>query len=322
MRRRAFLSLCVGLAALGPRVGRAERTLRPRRLGFLRLGPPPKSHIDAFEAGMHALGYRPGEDLIIEQRLADDAASLPALAGELVRSGVDVILASTTLAALAAKQATNSIPIVFVAVSDPVEAGIVAGLARPGGNATGLGFIAVDLSGKRIQLLREIIPTLSCIAVIANTGYPTNPPQIAGAEAAAKSGSMRIELLTVAEPSEFERAYAAAAPCGALLQLDAPLFTTHRDRLVQFAAQNAMPAIYGIRDYPDAGGLISYGVDLREHYRLAAGYIDKILKGAKPADLPVELPDKFELVVNLNAAKALGLAIPPNLLARADAVIE
>lgn len=322
MRRRAFLALSLGLAAVSPRVGRAERAPRQRRIGFLRLGPPPRTHIAAFEEGLRALGYRPGEDLIIEWRLADEATALPALAGELVRSGVDVIVASTTLPAVAAKQATGTIPIVFVAVSDPVEAGLVAGLARPGGNATGLGFIAADLTGKRLQLLREIIPSLSCIAVIANTGYPTNPPQIEGAQAAARLGGMRIELLNVADAAEFERIYAGAKPCGAVLQLDAPLFTTHRSRLAELAARNGLPAIYGIRDYPEAGGLISYGLDLREHYRLAAGYVDKILKGAKPADLPVDLPAKLELVINLKAAKALGLAIPPAVMARADEVIE
>jgi putative ABC transport system substrate-binding protein len=322
MRRRAFLSLCLGLAALMPRVGRAERAARQRRIGFLRLGPPPHSNMAAFEEGLSALGYRPGEDLIIERRLADDAAALPALAAELVRLGVEVIFASSTLAAVAAKQATDTIPIVFVAVNDPVEAGLVAGLARPGGNATGLGFIAADLSGKRLQLLREIIPTLSCIAIIANAGYPTNPAQIEGARAAARLGNMRFELINVAEPAEFESAYAAAKRCGAVLQLDAPLFTTHRARLTELAARNELPAMYGLRDYPQAGGFISYGVDLREHYRLAAGYVDKLLKGAKPADLPVELPTKLELVINLNAAKALGLAIPPAVLARADEVIE
>jgi putative tryptophan/tyrosine transport system substrate-binding protein len=322
MRRRAFIALSFSLAALSAWDGRSERGPRQHRIGFLRLGAPPQRHFAAFEDGLRAHGYRPNEDVIIERRLADDAAALPELAGELVRAGVDIIFASSTIAAVAAKEATKTIPIVFVAVNDPVEAGLVARLARPGGNATGLAFIAADLTGKRIQLLREIIPTLSCIAVIANTNYPTAPPQIAGAEAAAKLGSMRIERLTVADAAEFERAYAAAKSCGAVLLLDAPLFTNHRDRVVALAAQNATPAVYGLREYPEAGGLISYGVDLSEHYRLAAGFVDKILKGAEPADLPVELPDKLDLVINLKAAQALGLAIPPAVLARADEVIE
>jgi putative tryptophan/tyrosine transport system substrate-binding protein len=321
MKRREVIAACVSLAALSPWAARAERAGAIHRIGFLRLGTPPQSHMDAFEDGLRALGYRPGETLLIEQRVGDDAASLPALARDLVGTGVDVIFASSTLAAVAAKQTTSTVPIVFVAVSDPVAAGLVANLARPGGNATGLGFIATDLTGKRLQLLSEILP-ISCITVIASAGYPTNPPQILGAQRAAKLGSIRIELSEVADADGFERAYAAAKDCGALLQLDAPLFTTHRRRLVELAALNQLPAIYGLREYPEAGGLISYGIDMREHYRRAAAYVDKLLKGARPADLPVDLPDKLDLVINLKTAKALGLTLSPTLLARADEVIE
>jgi putative ABC transport system substrate-binding protein len=220
LRRRAFLASGLVLAPLAAPIGRGQGPPRQRRIGFLRLGPPPQSNIDAFENGLRAHGYRPGDDVILERRVADTAGSLPALARELADAGVDVLLASTTPAAVAAKQATAAIPIVFVAVADPVEAGIVAGLAHPGGNATGLAFITPDLSGKRLQLLREIMPSLSCIAVIANTGYPTNPPQIAGATAAAQLGGMRIEVVTVAAPAEFARAYQAAKTCGAVLQLE------------------------------------------------------------------------------------------------------
>jgi putative ABC transport system substrate-binding protein len=321
MKRRDLIAACAGLAALSPWVAHAQRAVPTHRIGFLRLGAPPKTHLDAFEDGLRALGYRPGETLLIEQRVADDAASLPALARDLAGAGVDVIVASSTLAALAAKQTTERIPIVFVAVSDPVEAGLVASLARPGGNATGVGFIATDLTGKRLQLLSEVLP-ISCIAVIASAGYPTNPPQIEGARRAAGLGNIRIELSDVADARGFERAYTAAKDCGAVLQLDAPLFTTHRRRLVELAALNRLPTIYGLREYPEAGGLISYGVDMREHYRRAAVYVDKILKGARSAELPVELPDKLELVINLKTAQALGLTVPPSLLARADEVIE
>jgi putative tryptophan/tyrosine transport system substrate-binding protein len=321
MRRRDVLWACAGLVTVSRGAVSAERAGGVHRIGFLRLGAPPKSHIDAFEDGLRALGYRPGESLFIEQRVADDAASLPALARDLVGTGVDLIVASSTLAALAAKQTTDTIPIVFVAVSDPVEAGLVASLARPGGNATGLGFIATDLTGKRLQLLSEVLP-ISCIAVIASAGYPTNPAQIEGAQRAAGLGSIKIELAEVADANGFERAYAAAKDCGAVLQLDAPLFTTHRRRLVELAAMNRLPTIYGLREYPEAGGLISYGLDLREHYRRAAACVDKILKGARPAELPVELPGKIELVINLKTAKELGLTIAPSLLARADEVIE
>jgi putative ABC transport system substrate-binding protein len=320
VRRRDLIAL-LAAAVARPLLAHAQHAGPIHRIGFLRLGTPPQSHLDAFEDGLRALGYRPGDTLLIEQRVADDAASLPALARDLAVTGADVIVASSTLAALAAKQTTSTIPIVFVAVSDPVEAGLVATLVRPGGNATGLGFIATDLTGKRLQLLSEVLP-ISCIAVIANAGYPTNPPQIEGARRAAGLGNIRIELSDVADANGFERAYAAAKDCGAVLQLDAPLFTALRRRLVELAALNRLPTIYGLREYPEAGGLISYGVDMREHYRRAAAYVDKILKGARPAELPVELPDKLELVINLKTAQALGLTVPPSLLARADEVIE
>jgi putative ABC transport system substrate-binding protein len=319
MRRRRFIAACAGLLALSSHTEAAESA---RRIGFLRLGPPPRSNTDAFEDELRALGYRPGNDLVIERRFAEDAAAVPALAGDLVRMGVDVIVASSTLAALAVEHATATIPIVFVAVADPVASGLVASLAHPGGNATGLSFITADLTAKRFQLLTEIVPRSSCVAVIAHAGYPTSPPQIEGAETAAAAEQVRIELLTVAGVEGFERSYEAAKDCGALLQLDSPLFTTNRDRLVGLAARIGVPAIYGLREFAEAGGLISYGVDLREHYRRAAAFVDRILRGARPADLPVEQPTKLELVINLKAARALGLEVPPLVLAQADEVIE
>ena len=320
MRRREFIAAFATLLALSGRATRAAGAA-VRRIGFLRLGPPPESNWAAFTDGLRKLGYRPGENVVIEQRLAERAADLPALARDLAQLPVDVIFAASTLAAMAAQQATRTIPVVFVAVTDPVGAGIVASLVRPGGNATGLGFVATDLTGKRLQLLRELVP-FSCIAVLANTDYPTNPPQIEGVTAAARLGNIRVEVTAVADAEGLDGAFAKAKACGAMLVLDAPLFIVNRRRLAALAAENGVPAIYGFREYAEAGGLISYGVDLNEHYRLAAAYIDKILKGANPAELPVELPDKLELVLNLKTAKALGLTVSPALLARADAVIE
>jgi putative ABC transport system substrate-binding protein len=319
VRRREFIATFVVVLALARRARAAGAPVR--RIGLLRLGPPPESNWAAFTDGLRALGYRLGENLVIEERLAERAADLPALARDLVQYPVDVIFASSTLAAMAAQQATRTIPIVFVAVTDPIQAGLVASLVRPGGNATGLGFVATDLTGKRLQLLLELVP-FSCIAVLANTDYPTNAPQIAGVTAAAQLGNIKVELLAVADPEGFAGAFATAKACGALLVLDAPLFTNHRRRLAELAAENAVPTIYGFREYAEAGGLMSYGVDLNEHYRRAAVYVDKILKGANPAELPVELPDKLELVINLKTTKALGLTVPPALLARADQVIE
>ena len=322
MRRRTFIASYTVLAGLVCQTAWADRARSVPRIGFLRLGRPPKSNVDAFEDGLRALGYRLGDDLLIDYRVADDPADLPMLASDLARTGVDVIIASSTPAALAAEHATSVIPIIFVAVAYPVEAGLVASLPRPGGNATGLTVTPADLAGKRLQLLSEILPALTCVAVVANTTSPATPPQIDAAETAAKTRGLKIALLNVADIDGFDRAYAAAKGCGALLQLDAPLFTTHRDRLVELAARNGLPTMYGLREFPVAGGLISYGADFREHYRRAAAFVDKILKGAKPADLPVEQAATFKLVINLKTAQALGLTIPAAVLAQADEVIE
>jgi putative tryptophan/tyrosine transport system substrate-binding protein len=247
---------------------------------------------------------------------------LPRLADELVRLKVDVIVASSAPPALAAKKVTTSVPIVFVSVADPVGLGLVASLARPGGNTTGLADSGPDLVGKRLELLRELVPKLRRVAVLWHSGNPGNLLQLKAAEVAARTLGMQLEPVPVQGPNDFDSAFKAVRGADGLLQADGPLFNIHRARLVELAARSRLPAIYGFREMMEVGGLMSYGPDRPDFYRRAATYVDKILKGARPADLPVEQPTKFELVINSKTAKTLGLTIPPSLLLRADQVIE
>ncbi len=249
---------------------------------------------------------------------------LPHLAAELVSLKVDVIVAATSVAVQAAKEATKTIPIVTPVTTDPVETGLVASLARPGGNITGLTPIASELSGKRLQLLKTVVPGASRIAVLSNPTSAGVPPQMRATEAAARALGVQLQSLEVRGPDEFETAFQAATKgrAGALIALDDPLVFTHRVRIVKLTAKSRLPAMYGLTGFVEAGGLMSYGPNLADMYRRAATYVDKILKGAKPADLPVEQPTKFEFVVNLKTAKALGLTIPQSVLIRADEVIR
>jgi ABC-type uncharacterized transport system substrate-binding protein len=214
------------------------------------------------------------------------------------------------------------VPIVFVGVVDPVELGLVPSLGRPGGNITGLATTAADFAGKRLELLKAIVPKLKRVAVLWHPANPTNPIQLKGAQVAARTLGVQLEPVSVQGPSDFDAAGKAVRGTGGLLLLESPLFTTHRARLAELAARSRLPAIYGQREYVEVGGLMSYGTHFHDLYRRAAPYVDKILKGAKPADLPVEQPTKFELVINLKTAKALGLTIAPSVLARADEIIE
>jgi putative ABC transport system substrate-binding protein len=247
---------------------------------------------------------------------------LPQFAEELVRLKVDVILASAGPAALAVKRATTSVPIVFVGVVDPVELGLVPSLGRPGGNITGLATTSGDFAGKRLELLRAIVPRLRRVAVLWHPANPTNPIQLKGAQVAARSLGVQLEPVSFQGPNDFDSAVKAVRGTDGLLLLESPLFTTYRARLAELAARSRLPAIYGQREYVEVGGLMSYGTDFQDLYRRTASYVDKILKGAKPADLPVEQPTKFELVINLKTAKALGLTIPQSLLGRADEVVQ
>ncbi len=291
------------------------------RIGFLRDGQPPQGYVEAFQQGLREWGYVDGRNVVIEFRIGS-VDQLPQLAEELVRLKVDVIVASAAPSALAAKKATTSVPIVFVNVFDPVELGLVRSLARPGANITGLAFSSADLAGKRLELLREVVPKLRRVAMLWHSDNPGNLVQLKGAEVAARTLGMQFERVPVRGTDDFDAGFKAMRAADGLLQANAPLFTTHRARLVGLAAKSRLPAIYGQREYVEVGGLMSYGPHIPDQNRRAAAYVDKILKGAKPADLPVEQPTKFELAINGRTAKALGLTIPPSLLLRADQVVE
>jgi putative tryptophan/tyrosine transport system substrate-binding protein len=281
---------------------------------------------EAFRQRLQELGYVEGRNLAIEYRFAEGKFDrLPTLAQELVRLEVDVIVTVVTQASLAAKHATRTIPIVIVAVSDPLGTGLVASLARPGANVTGTSAMSADVVGKSLELLKEAVPAVSRVAVLWN---PDNAIFQASMlrETQLAAGRLGIELRTYAarDPDEFEPAFAGltSAQAGALLVLTDPKYGPHAARIADLAIKFRLPAMYGVREYAAAGGLMAYGTNFTALFRRAADYVDKILKGAKPADLPVEQPTKFELVINLKAAKALGLTFPPGLLAIADEVIE
>lgn len=282
--------------------------------------------VEPFRQGLRELGYIEGQNILIEYRWADGRFErLPALAAELARSKVDVIVAQNTVAAVAAKNATSTIPIILVTVGDPVGSGLAASLARPGGNVTGLSlFPTPAISGKQLELLKEAFPTLRQVAVLANPANPPTADLLTETERAARSLGLQLRVVEVREPKDFDGAFATIKNDGlpALLVIADPLVNENRGRIVGFAAANRLPAIYPYRTFVDAEGLMSYGVDNSDLSRRAATYVDRILKGAKPAELPIEQPAKFELVVNLRTAKALALTIAPSLLLRADHVIE
>jgi putative ABC transport system substrate-binding protein len=261
--------------------------------------------------------------VVVELRATDGSVDqLPMLAEDLLRSKVDVILASAGPAALVVRNATTSVPVVFVGVVDPVGLGLVPSLARPGGNLTGLATTSGDFAGKRLELLKAIVPKLRRVAVLWHPANPTNPIQLKGAQAAARTLGVNLQLVPLQGPDDFDSAVKAVRGADGILMLESPLFTTYRAQLAELASKTRLPAIYGQKEYVEAGGLMSYGTHFYDLYRRAGSYVDRILKGAKPAELPVEQPAKFEFVINLRTAKALGLTIPPSLLLRADKVIE
>ena len=282
---------------------------------------------EAFRQGLRDLGYIEGGNVVIESRDAEGKLErLPALAAELVALKVDVIVAPSTPAALAAKQATRTLPIVFAAVADPVARGLVTSLARPGGNVTGSSNLAPELVGKRLEQLKQAVPGVNRVAVLWQPGIAgrTEKDMVNAAEVAAQALGVRLQFVEARGPADFDRAFSemTGARAGALTLLGSGMFFIERRRLVDLAATNRLPAVYGLREYVDAGGLMSYGPNSADLYRRAATYVDRLLKGAKPGDLPIEQPTRFELVINLKTAKALGLTIPTSLLARADQVIE
>ncbi len=322
MDRRAFLGAMSAGVLASPPGGAAQPASRPARIGLLRNGPPPESFLDGLRKGLRDLGYVEGQTIAIEYGVARTADDLPAAAARLVALKVDVLLASGTPPVPAAKSATKTIPIVFVASIDPVATGIVTSLARPGGNVTGLVGVHADLMGKRLELLKEAVPRLSRAALMFHASNPGNVEYIKQAESAAHALGLQLHFVQVRDAADFERAFREARGAGAQVQLDDVLFTTHRRQVIELAARHQLASMYGFKEFVQAGGLMSYGPDYPDLYRRAATYIDKILKGASPADLPIEQPTRFELIINLKTAKALGLTIPPSLLQRADQVIE
>ena len=321
MNRRSFI-VAVGAGFAAPLAAEAQQAEKVYRVGFLRNGPPPDTFIEGLRRGLRDLGYFEGQNLSIEYGLADSADQLPNVAARLVRLNVDVLLASGTPPVPVAKSATQKIPVVFIASIDPVATGIVASLARPGGNVTGFAGIHADLMGKRLELLREAVQRESRVAVMFQATNPGNAQYLRQAEIAARALGIQLQLLAVRKADDFERVFGEARGAGGLIQFDDVIFTSHRRQLVELAVKHQLPAMYGAREFVDAGGLISYGPDYPDLYRRSATYLDKIFRGAKPADLPVEQPTKFELVINLKTTKALGLTIPPSLLLRADQVTE
>jgi len=281
---------------------------------------------EGFRQGLRDLGYVEGRNVVIEFRDAEGKLErLPALAAELVALKVDVIVVGGTVAALAAKQATRTLPVVFVSAIDPVTDGLVTSLARPGGNVTGLSALAPELVGKRLELLKQAVPGVSQVAVLwqpGALGERTERDLRKEAEVAARALGVRLQFVEARGPDDFDRAFSdmTKARAGALTVLGSTMLINERRRLVDLAAKNRLPAVYGLREYVDAGGLMCYGPNNADMSRRAATYVDKILKGAKPGDLPVEQPTKFELVINLKTAKALGLTIPPSLLQRAEVI--
>jgi putative ABC transport system substrate-binding protein len=322
--RRIGLAVVLALSVvLAPLTDEAQPAGKVYRIGFLRAGQPPKTFVEAFQQGLRARGYIEGRNVVIEYRYTDGSFDeLSRLAAELVRFNVDVILASGAPAAFAARSATTKVPIVFASVYDPVEIGLVTGLAHPGGNVTGLSQTSADLGGKRLELLKELLPKLKSVAILWHPANLTNLVQKKSVEVAARTLGVDTKSVPVQDPSQFGSAFEDARGVDALVQVDDPLLITYRRQLAELAVRSRLPAIAGLREYVDAGGLMSYGADHPDLYRRAATYIDKILKGAKPADLPIEQPTKFDLVINLKTAKALGLTIPQSLLVRADEIIQ
>jgi putative ABC transport system substrate-binding protein len=330
MDRRRFLLTTLAGSLARPLGAEAQRAAKINRIGYLSPSAAATSpHLrEAFLQGLRDLGYVEGRNLVIEYRYAEGKPErLPALAAELVALKVDVIVASSTVGALAAQQATRTLPIVFIGAADPVTSGVVTGLARPGGNVTGSSNLAPELVGKCLEQLRQAVPGVSRVAVLWNPGGQgerTNNDMLKEAEVAARALGVRLQFVEVRGPEDFDRAFSemTGARAGALTVLPSAMLFIERTRLVDLAAKSRLPAMYTWREFVDAGGLMSYGPNLADLFRRAATYVDKILNGRKPGDLPVEQSTNFELVINLKTAKALGLTIPPSLLARADQVIE
>ena len=327
MRRIGLAVVLAVSLTLAPLAAEAQPPGKVYRMGYLYSGSATSSPRapEAFREGLRELGWVEGRNIVIDYRFAEGRFDrLPDLAAELVRLKVNVIVAWPTPPAIAAKNATGTIPIVMIGVGYPIELGLIASLARPGRNVTGLSFNVGEEIGKGLELLKETLPKVRRVAILSNPANPGHAPAVSIVKAAARSLGLQLQLLEAREPNQLEGAFAAMAKdrVEALLVVTDSMFIFQRARLADLAVKNRLPAMFGVREFVDAGGLMSYGVSVPDLMRRAATYVDKILKGAKPADLPVEQPTKFELVINLKTAKALGLTIPQSLLSRADEVIQ
>jgi putative ABC transport system substrate-binding protein len=323
MKRREFITL-LGGAAAWPLAARAQEAGSKHTVGILSASGTPTLNT-VFIASLSELGWVEGKNVVFEHRYADNRLErLPGLAADLVRLKVDVIAAAGTLAPLAAKQASSTIPIVMTAAGDPLGSGLIASLARPGGNVTGMSLMAPDLGGKRLELLKEVLPRLARVAVLWNAANPYSALVFKETQAAGRTLGIEVQSLEVRAPDDFDAAFEAARRQrpDALITVEDPLTVTYRQRVADFTAEQQLPSLHGVREFAAAGGLMSYGASLADLFQRAAGYVDKILRGAKPADLPVQQPSKFELVINLKTAKALGLTVPLTLQASAEEVIE
>ena len=327
MRRRQFITLLGGAAAGWPLAARAQQQVTsPRRIGVLLVGLSPESkEAKQFRLGLRDAGYSEGRDMVIEWRSANgDYDRVPELVADLIRNKMDVIVQDSTIGTDVTKRATSTIPIVMALVLDPIGSGLVGNLAHPDGNVTGLSMMATELYPKRLQLLKEVNPQLTRVAVFWNPDHPFHAKAVEILKAIAPSLSLELSFMGVRTPEQFGPAFSDVrlAKAQALYVVEDPIFFAHRMPLLKLASSARLPTIHETRRFPEAGALMSYGPDLYDLFRRAAIYVDRILKGAKPADLPVEQPTKFELVINLKTAKALGLEIPDRLLALSDEVIE
>jgi putative ABC transport system substrate-binding protein len=328
MKRRAFLGVLGGAVVARPLAAWAQQRSDKISVGFLSVNvrPAMKARVEAFQQGLRELRYVDGQNVLIEYRFAEgNPERLRGLADELVRLKVDVIVTEGTTATRFAKEATSTIPIVMAQDPDPVGTGFVASLARPGGNITGLSNLRSDLGGKRLEILKDTIPGLARVAIIGTSTTPGNTQALADVERAASTFALRLQVLEVLGPKDIETAFNAATTdghAGAVLVLASPYLLSNRAQVADIAARSGIPTMYYTSDYVKDGGLMSYGVSITDLFRRAATYVDRIVKGARPGDLPVEQPTKFELIINMRAAKAIGLIIPATVLSRADEMIE
>jgi len=328
MKRGAASSILVAVLLLAVAVkAEAQQPVKVPRIGYVSATSPSANvgRIEAFRQGLRELGFVEGKNIVIEWRYAEGKFDrLPALVAELVRLKVDVIVTSGPQATRVAKEATSTIPIVMSQDNDPVGNGFVTSLARPGGNITGLSILSPELSGKQLELLKEIVPKLSRVAVVGDSNEPGNAQALKEVELAAETFKVQLQYVDVLNLEDIEHSFQSASKqrAGAVLVLNSPNFSSHRKEVVNLAAKNRLPAMYFRSDFVEDGGLMSYATNFIDLSRRAATYVDKILKGTKPADLPVEQPKKFELIINLKTAKQIGLTIPPNVLVRADKVIK